>query len=141
MLDRLTGRSVPAAPMPSRPAAAARTCYGHLAGRLGVDLYRALRDRDAVRDLPDGTVELGNDRDETFAKLGVDAGALETKRRRFAFECLDTTEHAPHLAGVLGDAVAASLLRRRWITRGEGRGIVVTPKGRRELRRVLALDV
>ena len=50
LLDRLTGRLAPppAAP-PDTPFARARTCYDHLAGALGVDLYAALCERDALR--------------------------------------------------------------------------------------------
>src|SRR3954452_4832032 len=39
LLDRLTGRV--AAPTPAAPEVPSRTCYDHLAGRIGVGLYRA----------------------------------------------------------------------------------------------------
>src|ERR671937_198882 len=55
-LDRLTGR-VAKPPQPGEsPFAAARTCYDHLAGGLGVALYRSLREAEAVRERPDGTI-------------------------------------------------------------------------------------
>jgi DNA-binding transcriptional ArsR family regulator len=46
LLDRITGRLAP--PPPATPMTdyrRAHTCYDHLAGRLGVALYRALLDR------------------------------------------------------------------------------------------------
>jgi DNA-binding transcriptional ArsR family regulator len=138
LLDRLTGRVAARDDAATAPPVPSRTCYDHLAGRLGVGLYRALRERGAVRDLPDGSVELGPAAAETFARLGVDAGAIRPGRRRFAFECLDATEHAPHLAGALGDALAIALVDRGWVRRaGTGRSVEVTPAGTRGLRRVL----
>jgi len=38
--------------------------------------------------------------------LGV--GDVEPGRRRLAFECIDATEHAPHLAGAHGGALATA---------------------------------
>ena len=59
LLDRLTGvRRVPRRRCRTRPDG--RTCYAHLAGRVGVALYRALLERDAVRSRADGTVEPGS---------------------------------------------------------------------------------
>ena len=125
LLDRLT-RPV------DRPArrAPSRTCYDHLAGPLGVALYRGLLARGALRDRPDGTVAIADP--EALAALGV--GEVEPGRRRLAFECLDATEHAPHLAGALGGALAAALVERRWVKRGEGREVHLTDGGRRGLR-------
>jgi hypothetical protein len=112
---------------------AGRTCYDHLAGRLGVALYAALRERGALRDLADGTVEVGAD-DAPLRALGVDPAAVGGDRRRFAFECFDAQQHAPHLAGAMGDALAEALLARGWIARGEGRAVRVTAAGERGLR-------
>jgi DNA-binding transcriptional ArsR family regulator len=131
VLDRITGRIAPAAPEPDEQDG--RTCYDHLAGRLGVELYRALLEREALRANADGTVELGP-RADALERLGVELAP--DPRRRFAFECLDARQHAPHLAGVLGDAVAGALERRGWVERGEGRAVTVTAAGRRGLRRL-----
>ena len=130
LLDRITGHVLEQqhAPVPGpRPS---RTCYDHLGGQVGVALYRGLRERDALRDRPDGSVELGPAAAEAFGALGVDLEAIEPGRRRFAFECLDATEHAPHLAGALGDALAAALIAQGWIEREPGgREIGVTARG------------
>jgi DNA-binding transcriptional ArsR family regulator len=132
LLDRLTGRV--STPTPAPPEVASRTCYDHLGGRIGVGLYRTLRERDAVRDRPDGTVVLGPAAQDVFARLGIDAGELDPGRRRFAFECLDATERAPHLAGALGDELAAALVGRGWVERErDGRGIRLTDAGERGL--------
>jgi DNA-binding transcriptional ArsR family regulator len=136
LLDRLTGREA----RPDAGRLPSRTCYDHLAGRIGVTVYQALRDRDAVRDRADGMVDLGPTAPETFAALGIDVDAVDPGRRRFAFECLDATEAAPHLAGALGDALAASLIGRGWIEREpDSRVIHLTRAGAQGLRRSLDL--
>jgi DNA-binding transcriptional ArsR family regulator len=126
LLDRLTGVVTTGPAL--EDAADGRTCYSHLAGKLGVALYRALLERGAVRDRPDGMVELGT----ADMPLGIEVGGA---RRRFAFECFDATQHAPHLAGALGEELAAALFERGWVERGEGREVRVTAKGARGLRR------
>jgi DNA-binding transcriptional ArsR family regulator len=131
LLDRITGRV--AEPEPEAAEVPSRTCYDHLAGRIGVAIYRGLRDRDAVRDRPDGLVELGPDAETTFARLGVDIAAVRPGRQRLAFECLDATERAPHLAGALGDALAAALIDRAWVVR-DGRTIELSGRGATGLR-------
>jgi len=118
LLDRLVA---PAAPEPA--GGPSRTCYDHLAGPLGVELYRRLCERGALRPQPDGTVELGTSARTALAELGVDVDAVEPGRRRLAFECLDATEQRPHLAGALGGALAAALFERGWIERAGGREV------------------
>jgi len=133
LLDRLTRPAAAEASAP-RPQVPSRTCYDHLAGPLGVALYRSLLGRGALRDRPDGTVELGPAARAAFATLGVDVDAVEPGRRRPAFECLDATEHAPHLAGALGGAVAGALMQRGWVRREPGRRTVhLTAAGERGL--------
>jgi DNA-binding transcriptional ArsR family regulator len=129
MLDRITGRVAPR-PTESVPS---RTCYDHLGGRIGVDLYQALLDRDALRDRPDGMVDLGPAAPAAFEALGVDLDAIHPGRQRLAFECLDATERAPHLAGALGDALAAALIDRGWVVR-DGRTIELSRRGATGLR-------
>ena len=122
LLDRL----VATGPAPVRSGtAASRTCYDHLAGPLGVTLYRRLCAAGALLPAADGTVEV-----RAAEVLGVEVSAIVPGRRRLAFECLDATEHAPHLAGALGDAIADALFARGWVERvGEGREVRVTPLG------------
>ncbi len=133
LLDRITGRV--AEPDPEAAEVPSRTCYDHLAGPIGVALYRGLRERDAVRERADGLVDLGPAAPEMFRKLGVEVAALEPGRQRLAFECLDATERAPHLAGALGDALAAALIDRGWVVR-DGRTIELSRRGATGLRKL-----
>ncbi|MEV6103181.1 winged helix-turn-helix domain-containing protein [Streptomyces sp. NPDC051940] len=116
--------------------ARARTCYDHLAGRLGVALADALVARGLVADsaglavTPRGLEWLA----DTF---GVrPAGG----RRPFVRSCLDWTERRPHLAGVLGAALCTAAFERDWVRRiGTGRALAVTPTGAQALTGLLAL--
>src|SRR5947199_9108960 len=73
LLDSITGRVLrqsgkggSAGHVPSR------TCYEHLGGEIGVAIYDALRERDALRAHSDGMVELGPRARDVFAAVGVD---------------------------------------------------------------------
>lgn len=110
--------------------AEARTCYGHLAGRLGVAIAGALADRGAIErhgdrlDVADPTV---------FARLGVDP-ALRGK------PCNDWSERRPHVAGPLGVALAKRLFALGWIERlPQPRAVRLTADGERELHAALGV--
>jgi hypothetical protein len=78
--------------------------------------------------------EVTTDGMATLTSFGLDIGALERTRRRFAGACLDWTERKPHLNGALGAAMTARLLGLGWIERGSRRRAVrVTPAGREGL--------
>ena len=141
LLDRITGRTAP--PPPERPDFAdCRTCYRHLAGRLGTELYDALVEHDALAPQVDGTIELGPQAGRVFKSLGVDTDRPHGTRKRFAFECLDCTENRPHLAGLMGDRVAEALAGKGWVERtDEPRVMQITPAGRRGLSRALGVKV
>jgi DNA-binding transcriptional ArsR family regulator len=119
----------PAAPVRQRPAngiRAARTCYDHLAGELGVSLLDALRRERLVR-AKGSEVELTTAGRERLETLGVD---LTPTRRAFTRLCLDWSERRYHLAGALGAAITQRLFELDWIERGSGRTVRLTPQGR-----------
>lgn len=127
----------------------ARTCYDHLAGRLGVALTDALRAHGAVifDDPPVGSaaggspaaVRLGPAADGVFAALRIDvASNAPTPTRRPQLRlCLDWSERRFHLAGTLGGAIADTFLQHRWLIRRSGRALHLTDTGRRHLTTVL----
>lgn len=117
---------------------AARTCYDHLAGKLGVALLEALQRSDLLTDELEVTPR-GADR---FAKLGIEIDELVRGRRPLTRPCLDWTERRHHLAGALGAALATTFLERGWIERlPRSRAVRVTDSGRRALARELAVHV
>jgi hypothetical protein len=97
----------------------ARTCYDHLAGRLGVALAAALeQERVVVR--RDGGYELGHRAEPCCKALGIDLGALQAQRRPVVRGCLDWSERELHVAGALGAAFATRFFELGWIRRREG---------------------
>ncbi|MGH7690800.1 MAG: ArsR/SmtB family transcription factor [Gemmatimonadaceae bacterium] len=129
----------PAAAAASPPTGlrAARTCYDHLAGVLGVAVYErftsrgwlsatSLSHRADCTLTPEGT--------KVFHAMGIDVEGAAAARRRFAYPCLDWTERRPHLGGALGAAVLDLALRKKWVRRErDSRALRVTNVGRLEL--------
>jgi DNA-binding transcriptional ArsR family regulator len=120
----------------------ARTCYDHLAGRLGVALADALvaggyaeLDRDAGVITASGLALLDH--------VGIDVAALTARGSRrptrvLCRPCLDWSERRAHLAGAFGAALCAHSFTKGWIRRIEGtRAVAVTPKGWRAFREQL----
>jgi DNA-binding transcriptional ArsR family regulator len=120
-----------AAPRPWRGGEAlrtARTCYDHLAGRLGVALADSLIGSGYLELSPDGgaVTETG---DAFLARFGAHPSA---GKRVFCRPCLDWSERRPHLAGRLGAALADRCLGLGWLQRQrDTRAVAITEAGRR----------
>jgi len=114
-----------------------RTCYSHLAGRLGVALADALvaerwmeEDGRSYRLTPTGTRPLRS--------LGIDVRGRP--RQPVARRCLDWTERRPHVAGPVGTALANLALDRGWVRRVRGtRAVAVTSTGRVQLNKIFKM--
>ncbi|MGA8262291.1 MAG: metalloregulator ArsR/SmtB family transcription factor [Arenicellales bacterium] len=120
----------------------ARSCYDHLAGRLGVALAQALEERRLILRAADKQFEVTPEGAEWFAEIGIDVCSVKPIRRGLARQCLDWTERRHHLAGPLGVELLRTLCANSWLRRLKGsRGVQVTPKGDIELRRSLGIDV
>ncbi len=125
----------------SRDVTFARTCYDHMAGRVGVAITDAMRARQFIRPAGDDFLITAAG-EQFFAALGIDLRDIKKSRRHLARQCLDWTERRPHLGGSLGAAVLECFLARGWIRcRKDVRAVEVTASGRRELRELLAVDV
>jgi DNA-binding transcriptional ArsR family regulator len=105
----------------------ARCCYGHLAGHLGVRLFRTLVDASALVPADDGfaLTDMGQ---RWLAGMGMQAPAPHP-RRRYAYACMDWSERQDHLGGQLPEAMLDHFTQRGWVRRGEGRAIDITPLG------------
>lgn len=120
----------------------ARTCYDHLAGRLGVAMADHLQEEGAV--VFDGE-EGGRATDRAaavLARLGLEAAAALDggSRRPLCRPCLDWSERRPHLAGRMGALVCAHCLDSGWLARSTGsRALAITPRGAVALRDVLGV--
>lgn len=125
--------------MSCEPLSEGRTCYDHLAGRLGVALVESLV---AMRHVEEG--------DDAYAvtatggrflsSLGVDVDGARSRRRSFARKCLDWSEQRYHLGGALGAALAARLFDLKWLHRvPKSRVVTITEAGRQNLRELSLL--
>ncbi|MEW9533204.1 ArsR/SmtB family transcription factor [Microbispora sp. NPDC049125] len=136
VLARISGRPAVRSLRQSRQARMlqeARTCYDHLAGRVGVELYDAML-REGHLAESDGGCALTPRGAAVLDGLGVDLDAVRRSRRRFAPDCLDWLERRPHLGGALGAAVLERLLAREWLIRGATRrALRLTGPGREGL--------
>jgi DNA-binding transcriptional ArsR family regulator len=109
----------------------ARTCYDHLAGRLGVGLADALASR--------GRVVLGEDGGEVTAAgirfltdFAGDPTRVTGSRRPLCRTCLDWSERRWHIAGAVGALLCRRALELGWIERRrDSRAVVITPEGTR----------
>jgi DNA-binding transcriptional ArsR family regulator len=120
-----------------RALAHARTCYDHLAGRVGVAIADAMTGR-GLLDWEHG-LRLTPAGEHWLADLAIELPA-ETRRPALR-PCLDWTERRPHLAGTVGAALCAHAFTADWIRRvGSSRAVLVTPAGRELLGTRLGLS-
>jgi len=130
----LAGQTQP----PARPTAwrggealrTARTCYDHIAGRLGVALADGLVERGHVVLTADGG-EVTDTGREFLARFGAEPERAGSARRVFCRPCLDWSERRPHLAGRVGAALACRCFKLGWIARmRDTRAVAITQAGR-----------
>lgn len=108
----------------------ARSCYDHLAGKLGVGLTDAFVEHNVVVSAGHRDYRVTAHGRAYLLSRGIDVGPLLRKKRYFARQCIDWTERRPHLAGALGAAVRDYLFANAWIARTRGsRAIRITTAG------------
>jgi len=137
-------RAKPPAPEPRDLALRnARTCYDHIAGRLGVEMAGAMQQH--------GYVEFGEDggavteRGTAFLRrlgLALEIGVQHGRGRAFCRPCLDWSERRHHLAGRLGAALLDHCLASGWVRRiKHSRALAITPKGQIAFRKSFGISV
>lgn len=124
----------------------ARTCYGHLAGELGVRLCQALVSQGWVSEADGDSrnyvlTPLGVD---SLARLGVPAAAVERAAerggagKRQLYGCVDWSERRDHFAGPLAVALLDTLVERGWLRRiNDSRELSITAAGKTRLAELL----
>jgi DNA-binding transcriptional ArsR family regulator len=119
----------------------ARTCYGHMAGVLGVSITEAMTKKRILGDSDAGWLVTAAGA-RWFGELGIDVQELRRGRRPLTRTCLDWSERRYHLAGALGDAVADRYFKLGWITRvRQSRAVRLTDRGRTALKERLGVQV
>jgi DNA-binding transcriptional ArsR family regulator len=128
----------------SRQAAqlrAARVCYDHLAGQLGVRIADAMIARGYLV-LEDDGGRVTDPGMRYLWELGIDTRIAGKGRRHICRACLDWTERRPHIGGAIGAALAERWLALGWIARAkDSRAVSVTPVGERGFRDSLGMSL
>jgi DNA-binding transcriptional ArsR family regulator len=119
----------------------ARTCYDHLAGRLGVAVADAMTERGHVVLGEDGGVVTASGK-AFLADFGIDLGQLGHGKRAFCRPCLDWSERRPHLAGALGAALAKRSFELGWLTRlRDTRALAISDKDHAGLAETFGIEL
>jgi DNA-binding transcriptional ArsR family regulator len=132
----------------------ARTCYDHLAGKLGVQVMGCLLEREVLvggdgRYQPDGDDALSSPGREVHYELTPHGGEFLSRvgiempsgTRPLIRYCIDWTEQRHHLSGALGRAVLDRFVSGGWVNRtARGRALTVTERGRDALAKHFGID-
>jgi DNA-binding transcriptional ArsR family regulator len=123
----------------------ARTCYDHLAGRLGVTLMQTMIERgylsggdgnyDPEHRPGDHRAGYGHEADYRLTPAGQafldEFGVQVPPRRPLIRYCVDWSEQHHHLSGALGRGLLDRFIELGWIRRADGsRAVKVTATGR-----------
>jgi DNA-binding transcriptional ArsR family regulator len=137
----------------------ARTCYDHLAGKLGTELMASMLERGLIEG-GDGHFDPGRAKQDRLSapgwdvdyeltargvsdltKFGIDLSGLP-KRRRMIRYCIDWSEQRHHLAGALGAAIADRSFELGWLKRAQNtRAVHLTEEGAEGLKRTFGLKL
>ncbi|EHR52925.1 putative transcriptional regulator [Saccharomonospora marina XMU15] len=124
----------------SSAMARGRTCYDHLAGRLGVAITDAMTTL-GLLDVRHGCALTGEGMEWLTGVLRVAPAQLRAGRRPLVKCCLDATERRSHLAGAAGAKLCLRMFDNGWVKRiGTGRAVRLTPAGAAALEDLLAID-
>ncbi|UPK69773.1 ArsR/SmtB family transcription factor [Chitinophaga filiformis] len=115
-----------------------RTCYDHLAGKIGVAITDSLITQEILSD----TFDLSSKGNKWFGKMGIDIDTLKQQRRTFIRPCLDWSERRHHLAGAVGAALLDMMLSADWLRKTrQSRAIVITAEGEKMLEKHFKLAI
>jgi DNA-binding transcriptional ArsR family regulator len=134
----------------------ARTCYDHIAGRLGVAVMQSLLARGLIAG-GDGRFHPGRSQSDRLSAPGhevdyeitpdgaafLDAFGVTIPPRRPAVRyCVDWSEQAHHLAGGVGRGLLDRMLELEWIARrADGRALDISEAGRAGLSEVFSIEL
>jgi len=117
----------------------ARSCYDHLAGRVGVSVADALVAMGHIV-LTDEGGEVTSSGGRFLSAFGVD---LKPRTRRiFCQPCLDWSERRYHIKGFVGARILDRLLELEWLKCVSGsRALQLTPSGREGLSEIFHIEI
>jgi len=110
-----------------------RTCYDHLAGKIGVALAESLLEQKIIIE-KNNTFEISPEGGKWFSDFGINLEEAQKQKRIFLKPCLDWSERRYHIAGSVGTLLLNKMLEQDWIRRtANSRVIIITAKGEKEM--------
>ena len=122
----------------------ARTCYGHLAGWLGVSITQGLLERGFIKDAHGKAYAVTPAGRDWLATLDIKLPTVSSSaaQKKIARRCLDWTERRHHIAGLLGSALYKRFRELRWLAPIKDTRVVrVTVEGRQRLYDLLRIPI
>jgi hypothetical protein len=117
----------------------ARSCYDHLAGKVGVAVTDALVAMGHI-ELTDEGGEVTSSGGRFLSAFGADV--TTPTRRIFCQPCLDWSERRYHLKGIVGARILDRLLELRWLEHVPGsRALQLTLSGRAGLSEMFQIEI
>lgn len=112
-----------------------RTCYDHLAGKIGVAMADSLLKQRVIISKANNFA-LTTKGEKWLLQLGINLPALRKQRRIFLKPCLDWSERRYHIAGALGAALLDLMLADDWIRRTQNsRAVIITATGEKKMQK------
>jgi DNA-binding transcriptional ArsR family regulator len=109
-----------------------RTCYDHLAGKMGVALADSLLEQKIIIE-NNNTFEISPEGEKWFSNFGINLEEAQKQKRIFLKPCLDWSERRNHIAGSVGTLLLNKMLEQDWIRRtADSRAIIITGNGKKE---------
>ncbi|OXG08854.1 ArsR family transcriptional regulator [Flavobacterium araucananum] len=109
-----------------------RTCYDHLAGKIGVALADSLLEQKIIIE-KDSAFEISPEGEKWFSDFGINTAEAQKQKRIFLKPCLDWSERRNHIAGSIGTSLLNKMLEQDWIRKTkDSRAITITGKGEKE---------
>lgn len=118
-----------------------RTCYDHLAGKIGVAVAESLLEQNIILE-SDNKFEVNPEGGKWFSDFGINLEDLKKQRRLFLKPCLDWSERKNHIAGSVGASLLDKMIADDWLRKTkDSRAIQITGKGEKELFRYFKIVV
>ncbi|MDQ6472161.1 winged helix-turn-helix domain-containing protein [Flavobacterium sp. LHD-80] len=106
-----------------------RTCYDHLAGKIGVALTDSLLEQNILVE-KNNAFEISREGEKWFYDFGINLEEAQKQKRIFLKPCLDWSERRNHIAGSVGTLLFNKMIKEDWLRKTENsRAIIVTGKG------------
>lgn len=110
-----------------------RSCYDHLAGKIGVAVTDSLLSQKIIIE-SQNDFEISPQGEKWFSDFGINTEEAQKQKRIFLKPCLDWSERRNHIAGSIGSLLLNKMINEDWLRRTkDSRAIIITGKGEKEL--------